>query len=102
MGEHGTVDAYLIPAVSTVLNALQRLVPASQILFGTDYPLAQKVELRLFNDRALNRDLAVLCERVHQASLRLPDGRRLSFTIRSSCCILAAQMRHHQKILYMG
>ena len=30
------------------------------------------VELRPFNDRALNRDLAVLCERVNQASPRLP------------------------------
>jgi hypothetical protein len=49
------------------------------------------VELRPFNDRALNRDLAVLCERVNQASPRLPDGRRLLFTIRSSCCTLAAQ-----------
>jgi hypothetical protein len=49
------------------------------------------VELRPFNDRALNRDLAILCERVNQASLRLPDGRRLSFTMCSTCCILAAQ-----------
>ncbi len=52
-----------------------------------------QVELRPFNDRALNRDLSVLCERVNQASPRLPDGRRLSFTIRSTCCILAAQTR---------
>jgi hypothetical protein len=51
-----------------------------------------QVELRPFNDRELNRDLAVLCERVNQASPRLPDGRRLSFTIRSSCsCTLVAQ-----------
>jgi hypothetical protein len=50
-----------------------------------------QVELRPFNDRMLNRDLAVLCERVNQASPRLPDGRRLSFTICSSCCILVAQ-----------
>jgi hypothetical protein len=50
-----------------------------------------QVELRPFNDRALNRDLAVLCERVNQASPRLPDGRRLSFTIQPSCCVLAAQ-----------
>jgi len=50
-----------------------------------------QVELRPFNDRALNRDLAVLCERVNQASPHLPDGRRLSFTIRPTCCILPAQ-----------
>jgi hypothetical protein len=50
-----------------------------------------QVELRPFNDRELNRDLAVLCERVNQASPHLPDGRRLLFTIRSTCCILAAQ-----------
>jgi hypothetical protein len=50
-----------------------------------------QVELRLFNDRALNRDLIILYERVNQASPRLPDGRRLSFTIQSSCCVLAAQ-----------
>jgi len=33
-----------------------------------------QVELRPFNDRALNRDLLILCERVNQASLRLPNG----------------------------
>jgi hypothetical protein len=50
-----------------------------------------QVELRPFNDRALNRDLAVLCERVNQASPRLPDGRLLSFTISSSSCIRASR-----------
>jgi hypothetical protein len=50
-----------------------------------------QVELRPFNDRVLNRDLALLCERVNQASPRLPDGRRLSFAIRSPRCTLAAQ-----------
>jgi hypothetical protein len=38
-----------------------------------------RVMLRPFNDRALNRDLAVLCQRVNSASPRLPDGRRLCF-----------------------
>jgi len=37
-----------------------------------------QVELRPFNDHALKRDLAVLCDRVNQSSPRLPDGRRLS------------------------
>ena len=50
-----------------------------------------QVELRPFNDRVLNRNLAIVCERVNQVSPCLPDGRGLSFTIRSTCCILAAQ-----------
>jgi hypothetical protein len=70
----------------------KRLLPLFQ-LPGTITHHAQtvQVELRPFNDRALNRDLAVLCEQVNQASPRLPDGRRLFFTMRSSCCILGAQ-----------
>jgi hypothetical protein len=52
-----------------------------------------QVELSPFNDRALNRDLVLLGERVNQASPRLPDGRLLSFTIRSTCCILPAQQQ---------
>lgn len=70
----------------------KRLLPFFQ-LPGTitqDATLVQ-VELRPFNDHMLNRDLVILCDRVNQASPRLPDGRRLSFTIRSSGCILAAQ-----------
>ena len=50
-----------------------------------------QVELTPFNDRALNRDLAVLCEHVNLASPHLPDGRVLSFAIRSTRCILPAQ-----------
>ena len=53
-----------------------------------------QVELCPFNDRALNRDLVLLCERINQASPHLPDGRLLSFTIRSTCCILPAQKYH--------
>jgi hypothetical protein len=70
----------------------KRLLPFFQ-LPGTITQDAQmvRVELRPFNDHALNRDLAVLCERVNQASPRLPDGRGLSFTIRSTCCTLVAQ-----------
>ncbi len=70
----------------------KRLLPFFQ-LPGTitqDSTMVQ-VELRPFNDRALNRDLVILCEQVNQASPRLPDGRRLSFTIQPSCCVLAAQ-----------
>ena len=49
-----------------------------------------QVELTPFNDRALNHDLALLCERVNLASPYLPDGRVLSFTIRSTRCLLPA------------
>jgi hypothetical protein len=72
----------------------KRLQPFFQ-LSGTitqDATMVQ-VELRPFNDRELNRDLAVLCERVNQVSPRLPDGRRLLFTMRPTCCIFAAQTR---------
>ena len=62
-------------------------------LAGTVVPDActVRVELRPFNDRALNRDLTALCVRVNQASPRLPDGRLLSFTISPSRCMLPAQ-----------
>jgi hypothetical protein len=50
-----------------------------------------RVDLSPFNDRAFNRDLAFLCQRVNQASLHLPDGRLLSFTVHSTRCILPAQ-----------
>jgi hypothetical protein len=72
----------------------KRLLPFFQ-LPGTithDDQMVQ-VELRPFNDRMLNRDLAILCERVNQASPHLPDGRQLLFTIRSTCCLLAAQKK---------
>lgn len=45
------------------------------------------VELRPFNDRQLNRDLQVVCERVAAAQPRLPDGRRLCFTISGTACL---------------
>jgi len=38
-----------------------------------------EVELKRFNDRALNRDLEALCAKVSQRQLGLPDGRRLLF-----------------------
>src|SRR6266542_5409290 len=40
-----------------------------------------RVTFRPFNDRQLNRDLAIVCERVGAAAPHLPDGRRLLFTI---------------------
>ncbi len=72
----------------------KRLLPFFQLPgMITHHAQMVQVELHPFNDRALNRDLAVLCERVNQASPRLPDGRLLTFAIRPSCCILAAQKK---------
>ncbi len=70
----------------------QKLAPFFQ-LPGTIVPDATTVwvELRPFNDRALNRDLALLCARVNEASPHLPDGRVLHFTLSAPCCILPAQ-----------
>jgi hypothetical protein len=45
------------------------------------------VTLRPFNDRQLNRDLAILCERVRAATPHLPDGRRLLITIGAMHCL---------------
>lgn len=42
------------------------------------------VELRPFNDRGLNRDLAGLCARVSTTPPRLPDGRRLVLVVRGA------------------
>ena len=40
-----------------------------------------EVELKRFNDRALNRDLEALCAKVAQEQPCLPDGRRLIFRL---------------------
>jgi len=89
-----TRDQYFPPSYAHA--TWRRLLPFFQ-LPGTITRDATTIQVQLspFNDRALNRDLALLCERVNQASPRLPDGRLLSFTIRSTCCILPAQ-KHHQ------
>jgi len=42
---------------------------------------AVHVELRPFNDRQLNRDLAIVCAKVADAQPHLPDGHRLVFTV---------------------
>ena len=53
-----------------------------------------EVELKPFNDRALNRDLRMLCAKVAQAQPRLPDGRRLLFRVQGvSLPALDAQER---------
>ena len=40
-----------------------------------------EVQLKPFNDHALNRDLEMLCAKVAQEQPRLPDGRRLLFKV---------------------
>jgi len=56
----------------------QRLAPffrlSGHVVQGPDIV---RVELRPFNDRQLNRDLAALCATVDERRPRLPDGRRL-------------------------
>jgi hypothetical protein len=47
-----------------------------RIFWGRD---RVEVELKRFNDRALNRDLEMLCAKVAQERPRLPDGRALLF-----------------------
>jgi len=75
-----TRDRYFPP--SYVHATWKRLEPffklPGQIVWEHD---AVRVTLRPFNDRQLNRDLVVLCERVGAAAPQLPDGRRLLFTI---------------------
>lgn len=68
-----------------------RLVPFFRLPGNIIYHATTvQVELRPFHDRALNRDLTSLCERVNEASPRLPDGRRLCFTLSLPCRILPA------------
>jgi hypothetical protein len=47
-----------------------------RIFWGRD---RVEVELKRFNDRALNRDLEMVCAKVAQEQPSLPDGRRLIF-----------------------
>ena len=65
----------------------QRLVPffrlAGRVVRQGD---TVQVELRAFNDRQLHRDLVVVCERVNEASPRLPDGRHLLLTVSTTRC----------------
>jgi len=49
-----------------------------RVVYGPD---TVHVEVRPFNDRPLNRDLAAVCAKVYEAKPHLPDGRRLVFTL---------------------
>jgi hypothetical protein len=52
-----------------------------QIFWGTE---TVEVELKRFNDRALNRDLERVCAKVVQEQPCLPDGRRLLFRVQGA------------------
>jgi len=59
-----------------------RLAPFFQIP-GTIISSQHTVSVRLcpFNDRQYNRDLLLLCQRVNEKQLHLPDGRLLLFSV---------------------
>ncbi|MFL5665331.1 MAG: hypothetical protein ACJ8BW_28895 [Ktedonobacteraceae bacterium] len=60
----------------------KRLAPFFQLAGRVRWePESVQVELHPFNDAQLNRDLHALCTRVATAQPRLPDGRRLVFTV---------------------
>jgi hypothetical protein len=42
------------------------------------------VQLRPFHDRQYNRDLSLLCQRVNEKQLHLPDGRLLLFSVKET------------------
>ncbi len=72
-----------------------RLQPFFQ-LHGTIHSEADqiRVQLRPFNDRALNRDLQALCAQVAEQPLQLPDGQRLMLEVDPHLCsTLQHQMR---------
>jgi hypothetical protein len=52
-----------------------------RILWGTE---KVEIELKGFNDRALNRDLEMVCAKVAQEQPCLPDGRRLLFRVQGT------------------
>jgi hypothetical protein len=52
---------------------------------------AVSVTFRPFNDRQLNEDLTILCQRVNKAAPHLPDGRRLLFTVGNIHCRILDQ-----------
>ncbi len=64
----------------------QRLAPFFRLAGQIRWEQAKvTVALRPFNDRQLNRDLAELCARIATDPPRLPDGRQVSFTVRTTC-----------------
>lgn len=58
----------------------------------TSYRHAVFVQLNPFNDRQYNRDLSLLCQRVNEKQLHLPDGRLLLLSVRQ----MARPILHQQ------
>jgi hypothetical protein len=86
-GRANLLDCTLISRFSARKRACQIMLktpisrtddPSSQVRWE---PETVRIELRPFNDAQLNRDLDALCTRVATAQPRLPDGRRLVFTV---------------------
>jgi hypothetical protein len=60
-----------------------RLLPFFQLPgVVTSSQLAVRVQLRPFNDREYTRDLLLVCQRVNEKHLHLPDGRLLLFSVK--------------------
>jgi len=51
------------------------------------------VQLRPFHDRQYTRDLVLLCQRVNEKRLHLPDGRLLLFSVQEMACPILHQQR---------
>lgn len=51
------------------------------------------VQLRPFNDRQYNRDLSLLCQRVNEKQLHLPDGRLLLIQVQERSRPILHQQR---------
>jgi len=82
-------DKYFAPEYSR--GTWPRLAPffrlPGQVAWGTD---TSSVELRAYNDRQLNRDLAALCARVTATEPKLADGRRLVLSVEGGTLLVAA------------
>lgn len=78
-------NGLLMPALYHTAKGSVRRTKQAGSLNPRKTPDRVTVELRPFNDRRLTRDLAVLCQRVEAAQLRLPDGRRMVLRVASSC-----------------
>ena len=77
----------------TLVRAFTRLAPFFQ-LPGVVICSQGTVSVQLcpFNDRQYNRDLLLLCQRVNEMQLHLPDGRLLFFSVQE----MARPILHQQ------